>query len=58
MRTGLGLAVAHRIVEQHGGEITVHSVVGEGSEFAVALPVSPATLTCPTTTTGEIWLQH
>jgi two-component system NtrC family sensor kinase len=41
-RTGLGLAVAHRIVEQHGGEISVQSVVGEGSEFAVALPVRAA----------------
>ena len=41
-RTGLGLAVAHRIVEQHGGEIEVHSVVGEGSEFTVGLPVCTA----------------
>jgi two-component system NtrC family sensor kinase len=57
-RTGLGLAVAHRIVEQHGGEIRVQSVVGEGSEFTVALPVSPATLTSPATKTGEIWQQQ
>ena len=39
-RTGLGLAVAHSIVEQHGGEILVRSTPGEGTEFTVALPAS------------------
>jgi signal transduction histidine kinase len=39
-RTGLGLAVARSIIEQHGGEIAVESRVGEGSEFAVRLPVA------------------
>ena len=43
-RTGLGLAVAQGIVEQHAGEISVHSVPGEGTEFRVALPV-PTTVT-------------
>jgi two-component system NtrC family sensor kinase len=42
-RTGLGLAVAHSIVEQHGGEISVHSAPGEGTEFIVSLPVSVMT---------------
>lgn len=37
-RTGLGLAVAAGIVEQHSGEITVRSTAGEGAEFRVALP--------------------
>ena len=37
-RTGLGLAVAHSIVEQHGGEMAVRSQPGEGTEFQVALP--------------------
>ncbi|MDR3699834.1 MAG: ATP-binding protein [Candidatus Sulfopaludibacter sp.] len=37
-RTGLGLAVAHSIVEQHAGEISVRSTPGEGTEFRVALP--------------------
>jgi two-component system NtrC family sensor kinase len=41
-RTGLGLAVAHSIVEQHAGTITVRSKPGEGTEFRVALPVSTA----------------
>jgi two-component system NtrC family sensor kinase len=39
-RTGLGLAVAHSIVEQHAGEIVVRSTPGEGTEFTVALPAS------------------
>jgi two-component system NtrC family sensor kinase len=41
-RTGLGLAVAHSIVEQHAGEISVRSTEGEGTEFMVALPVTAA----------------
>jgi two-component system, NtrC family, sensor kinase len=39
-RTGLGLAVARSIIEQHGGEITVESTPGKGTEFVVALPVA------------------
>ena len=41
-RTGLGLAVAHTIVEQHAGEISVRSTPGQGTEFTVTLPVSQA----------------
>ena len=37
--TGMGLAVAHSIVEQHGGSIAVKSVRGKGSEFIVSLPL-------------------
>jgi len=37
--TGLGLAVAHSILEQHGGSISVKSAPGQGSEFLIALPL-------------------
>jgi len=37
--TGLGLAIIARLVENHGGEITFQTVAGQGTCFAVRLPV-------------------
>lgn len=37
--TGLGLSVARRIIEAHGGEISVESKLGVSSTFRVKLPV-------------------
>ena len=37
--TGLGLAVARRIIEDHGGSIDVVSEIGKGSSFIILLPM-------------------
>jgi signal transduction histidine kinase len=36
--SGLGLAMAKRLVEAHGGAIAVESTVGKGTSFIVRLP--------------------
>ncbi len=37
--TGLGLTIAQRAIESHGGSIDVASKIGEGSTFTVLLPI-------------------
>lgn len=39
--TGLGLAVSYGIVADHGGDIFVESIEGEGTTFTIVLPVCP-----------------
>jgi len=38
--TGMGLAICRRIIESHGGPITLDSEVGRGSTFRFSLPVA------------------
>jgi PAS domain S-box-containing protein len=38
---GIGLALVQRLVELHGGTVAVSSVLGQGSEFVVRLPLVP-----------------
>lgn len=37
--TGLGMAITHGLIEQHGGTIKVVSKVGQGTTFTITLPV-------------------
>ncbi|MCA1562441.1 MAG: PAS domain S-box protein [Acidobacteria bacterium] len=40
--TGLGLSITYGIVQEHGGAITCHSSVGQGTRFSLTLPLASA----------------
>jgi two-component system, NtrC family, sensor kinase len=40
--TGLGLSISYGIIQEHGGAITCHSVIGQGTRFILTLPLAAA----------------
>jgi len=46
--TGLGLAIVYRIVEDHGGTITVDNKPGKGAQFKIMLPMMESTFNSST----------
>jgi len=65
-RTGLGLAIARNIIDQHGGSIEVHSNAGTGpgagTEFVVTLPLlapdAPVAQNCSSSSTSVNQVAH
>jgi PAS domain S-box-containing protein len=49
---GFGLAICKRVLEGHGGKITVESTIGKGTRFILEAPINPKTLV------EEIWIRN
>ena len=45
--TGLGLAISQKIVEMHGGELTIDSAPGRGATFSFTLPIAGPAASAP-----------
>ena len=43
--TGLGLAITKHVMQRHGGELRIESVVGQGSTFKLVFPQSRVLVT-------------
>ncbi|MDB5324271.1 MAG: putative two-component system sensor histidine kinase [Phycisphaerales bacterium] len=50
--TGIGLAVAKKVAEEHEGSISVQSRAREGTTFTIRLPVEHETFADPSHTHG------
>ncbi|TSC26037.1 ATP-binding protein [Corallococcus sp. Z5C101001] len=51
--SGIGLALVRELVRQHGGDVHVESVSGQGSTFTVTLPTHEASAPHPSLGTGK-----
>ena len=40
--TGLGLPIAKRVVDEHGGSFTIATAAGAGTKVTIELPIAPA----------------
>jgi CheY-like chemotaxis protein len=52
--TGMGLAVVHGVVKEHGGTIVVSSSLGQGSAFEICLPIVDAALDAEAVSTSAV----
>jgi hypothetical protein len=56
--TGLGLAVAKRVAEEHGGRIALESVEGKGATFRITLPADLSPANDPSATAASRQSMH
>ena len=52
--TGLGLSIVRHVATNHGGEVVVTSIEGEGSTFVLRLPARPGTAANGTVHAGAV----
>jgi polar amino acid transport system substrate-binding protein len=51
--TGLGLAITANLVREHGGQLTFHSEIGQGTRACVTLPVADFSLAAAVACSAE-----